>query len=52
MDQVRIITRLNRGRAAIHAIELTTANRDRDDMPLHILARDNRGQYRAVALAP
>lgn len=49
-DQVRYVTQLNRGRAAIHTIELTTANARRPDMPLQVLARENRGSYRAVSL--
>jgi hypothetical protein len=47
-DEVRALTRLNRGRAAIHAIELNTTNRDRKDMPMHALPKLNRGQYQAV----
>ena len=47
---VQAVTLLNRGRAAIHTIELTTVNRHRADMPLHRLARDNRGRYQAVSL--
>jgi len=47
-DQVRALTRLNHGRTAIHTIELTGVNRDRADMPLHVLARENGGKYRAV----
>lgn len=46
--QVRALTQLNRGRSAINAIELSTSNRDRAEMPMHILARTNGGQYRAV----
>jgi hypothetical protein len=41
---------MNAGRTVIHAIELSTANRDRNEMPLHVLARDNHGVYRAVAV--
>lgn len=40
----------NRGRAVIHTIELTTANRARPGMPLQLLARHNGGVYRAVDL--
>jgi hypothetical protein len=47
-DQVRALTQLNKGRAAIHAIELNTAHRDRADLPMHALPRENRGQYQAV----
>jgi hypothetical protein len=49
-EQVRQVSQMNRGRAIIHTIELTTANADRRDMPLQMLARENRGTYRAVAL--
>lgn len=49
-ELVATLTRLNRGRTVIHAIELTTAHRDRFDMPLHLLARENRGNYRGVDL--
>lgn len=49
-EQVRQVTQMNRGRAVIHTIELTTANAGRLDMPLQTLARENRGTYRAVAL--
>jgi hypothetical protein len=45
---VQALTQLNQGHTAIHAVELTLANRDRADMPMHRLARDNRGAYRAV----
>lgn len=45
-QEVESIRQLNRGRSAIHTLELTTANRDRPDMPLQVLARQNRGQYR------
>ncbi|MBY0522934.1 MAG: hypothetical protein K2R98_06030 [Gemmataceae bacterium] len=51
-DQVRTLTQLNHGRAAIHTIELSMGNRDRHEMPLHVLARDNRGKYRAVDANP
>jgi hypothetical protein len=46
----REVTRINRGRAVIHTIELNTSNRDRADMPLQVLARENGGRYRAVDL--
>jgi len=49
-DTVRALTGLNHGRSAIHTIELTTINRDRHDMPLHVLARENGGKYRAVGV--
>jgi hypothetical protein len=44
------VTRINRGRAVIHTIELNLANRNRADMPLQVLARENRGRYLAVDL--
>lgn len=49
-EQVRQVTQMNHGRAAIHTIELTTANTNRLDMPLQALARENGGTYRAVTL--
>jgi hypothetical protein len=53
--QVQTVTRINqeqnREHTSIHAIELSTDNRDREDMPLHLLARRNHGTYRAVELA-
>jgi hypothetical protein len=47
-EDVRALTRLNGGHAAIHTIELTLAHRDRDEMPMHQLANGNRGKYLAV----
>ncbi len=44
----REITQLNRGRSIIHTIELNVANRDHVNMPLQVLARENRGRYQAV----
>jgi Ca-activated chloride channel family protein len=49
-EQVRALTQLNRGRTSIHTIEMNTSNARRADMPLHILARENRGVYRAVGV--
>ena len=46
----QIARALNQGRAVIHTIELSIGNRERSEMPLQALARDNRGTYRAVAL--
>ena len=46
----REVTHINRSRAIIHTIELNTANRARPDMPLLVLARENRGRYQAVDL--
>ena len=47
-DLVRMLTQQNHGRTAIHTIELTAIHRNRLDMPLHLLARDNRGTYQWV----
>ena len=47
--QVRALTQLNHGRSAIHTVEMTLENRGKSDMPLQVLARGNRGTYRAVA---
>jgi hypothetical protein len=44
------ITRRNQGRAAIHVVELNTANRGRPEMPLQVFARENHGAYQAVDL--
>jgi hypothetical protein len=49
-QHVRHVTDCNYGRAVIHAVELSTANRLRPGMPLQTLARDNHGVYRAVDL--
>jgi len=50
-DVLRAVARINSDRyTAIHAIELTTQNRDRPHMPMHVLAFENRGTYRAVDL--
>jgi hypothetical protein len=47
-----VVTKLNRGRAVIHTIELNPSHRGRADMPLQVLARENRGRYLAVHLGP
>jgi hypothetical protein len=44
------ILRLNGGRALIHTIELTPANRGRTEMPMQRLARATGGCYRGVDL--
>jgi hypothetical protein len=50
-DLLRTVARLNPGRRTIiHVIELNALNRDRMDMPMHVLARENGGSYRAVGL--
>ncbi len=46
--EVSALTRLNRGRAAIHAVELGRRGRP-GDSPLRALAGDNHGSYRCVA---
>jgi hypothetical protein len=48
-DRIQV-TRLNAGRSVIHTIELTIMNRGRPDMPMQLLARDNRGCYQAIDL--
>jgi hypothetical protein len=48
--QVRAVTLLNRGRAAIHAVQLGDGGPARDDEPLPTLARANRGTHRVVPL--
>jgi hypothetical protein len=53
-EEVREVTainhRLNDGKTAINTIELSTENRGRPDMPMQVLARENRGVYQAVGL--
>jgi hypothetical protein len=46
--EVNALTRLNQGRAAIHAVELGRRGRPADN-PLRVLAGRNRGTYRCVA---
>jgi hypothetical protein len=46
-EEVRTVIRLNQGRTAIHAIELSDTARHQDDNMLYLLARLNRGLYRA-----
>jgi hypothetical protein len=48
--QISDLTQFNRGRTAIHAIELNALHRDRHDQPLQLLARNNHGEYRAVSV--
>jgi hypothetical protein len=48
LDQVRLVTRANGGRAVIHAIELGARD---NGGSLELLARSNRGTYRGVLLA-
>jgi hypothetical protein len=50
-EEVRLVTRLNRDRSAIHAIELGGRDDSRPGGPLETLARSNRGTYRFVPLA-
>jgi VWA domain-containing protein len=49
-QQVRTVTACNCGRAVIHAVELRKVNRQRPEMPLQVLARENRGSYVAIDL--
>jgi hypothetical protein len=48
--QVNLLTQLNAGHTAIHAIELNTNHPDRGDQPLQLLARTNHGEYHAVTV--
>jgi Mg-chelatase subunit ChlD len=48
--QVNLLTQLNAGRTAIHAIELSTNHPDRGEQPLQLLARTNHGEYHAVSV--
>lgn len=47
-EDIRALTQLNQGTSAIHVVEMNLANRDREDLPMHRLARENRGKYLAV----
>jgi len=50
-ELLRAVAQLNVGRhTVIHTIELNTLHRDRPDMPMHVLARENHGTYRALDL--
>jgi hypothetical protein len=49
-EHQRTATLFNQGRSVIHTVELTQVNRLRTGMPLQTLARNNRGEYRAVAI--
>jgi von Willebrand factor type A domain len=50
-EHLRVAAQLNPGRhTIIHTIELNTLNRDRSDLPMHLLARDHGGTYQAVDL--
>ncbi len=51
-EHVSLVRELNKGRAVINTVELTTRHRGRLDMPLQVLAREHRGVYRAVDLQP
>lgn len=48
-EHARMVTRLNRGRSVIHAVVL---GREQADSTLRVLAKENRGEYRAVTGAP
>lgn len=52
LDLVRIVTNLNHGHTAIHAIELNVAHRTDEYMPLPQLARNNKGVYRGFKIVP
>ena len=52
LAEVRSITLLNHGRAAIHAIELREGENSHDDAPLLVLARANRGTHRTASVHP
>jgi hypothetical protein len=49
-QQVRELTLLNQrgSNARVHCIELSAELVNRDESPMRALARDNRGEYRAV----
>lgn len=49
-EHLRLVAACNRHQTIIHTIELNTRNRQRSDMPLQVLARENRGSYCAVDL--
>jgi hypothetical protein len=52
VEHLRLVSLLNRGQAVVHAIELNSRNRHRPEMPMQVLARENRGTYQAVDLEP
>ena len=47
-EEVAEVTRLNRGRTVIHAVELSERRSARPDSPLRRLAECNGGAYRRV----
>ena len=47
---LRLVRSLNQSRAIVHTIELNNRNRDRRQMPLQVMARENRGVYQGVDL--
>jgi len=47
---LRLVRSLNQSRAIVHTIELNSRNRDRRQMPLQVMARENRGVYQGVDL--
>lgn len=47
-EQIKAITALNHGKAIINTFELSLAHRGHAEMPLQQLARQNRGEYRAI----
>lgn len=48
-EHARAVTRLNRGRSVIHAIVL---GNEKEGSSLRVLARENRGEYRALPALP
>jgi hypothetical protein len=51
VNLLREVARLNAGRhTVVHAIEMSLRNRDRPEMPMHVLSHGNGGTYRAVEI--
>ena len=48
--QVQEVTLINRGHTVIHVVDFDAADKDQLNAPLHVLARSNQGEYRAVLL--
>jgi Ca-activated chloride channel family protein len=47
-EDVMVLTGMNRGKTAIHVVELGPGHRNPEALPMHRLARSNGGTYRAV----
>jgi hypothetical protein len=47
--QVQEVTFANRGHTVIHVVDFDVADKDQLYGPLHVLARNNQGEYRAVS---